>query len=74
MLTGPPRFDVNYSETSRLQQLLPWRALKAGDHPGLIRPAAPLPARRAVGIRMRLPTTERRFWHCGAHTAKPESA
>ena len=20
------------------------------------------------------PTTERRFWHCGAHTAKPESA
>ena len=31
-------------------------------------------ARRTVGIRMRLPTTERPFWHCGAHTAQPESA
>ena len=28
-------------------------------------------ARRAVGIRTRLLTTERLFWHCGAHTAEP---
>ena len=27
-------------------------------------------ARRAVGIRMAVPTTERLFWHCGDHTAK----
>ena len=27
-----------------------------------------------TGGRMRLPTTERQLWHCGAHTAKPESA
>ena len=27
-----------------------------------------------VGIRTTLPTTERLLWHCGAHTAKPESA
>ena len=31
-------------------------------------------ARWTIGIRMRLPTTERRSWHGGAHTAKPESA
>ena len=31
-------------------------------------------ARRTAGIRMRLPATERLFWHCGTHTAKPESA
>ena len=30
-------------------------------------------ARRTVGIRMTQPTTERLVWHCGAHTAKPES-
>ena len=30
--------------------------------------------RRAVGIRMTLPTTGRLFWHCEDHTAKPESA
>ena len=28
-------------------------------------------ARRAVGIRMALLTTERQFWHCGARTAEP---
>ena len=26
------------------------------------------------GCRIRLPTAERLFWHCGDHTAKPESA
>ena len=31
-------------------------------------------ARRTLGIRMTLLTTEGLFWHCGAHTAKPESA
>ena len=31
-------------------------------------------ARRTVGIRTTLLVTERLFWHCGAHTAKPESA
>jgi len=31
-------------------------------------------ARRTVGKRMTLPTTERLFWHCGGRTAKPESA
>ena len=33
-----------------------------------------LHARRTVGMRMALPTTERLVWHCGEHTAKPESA
>ena len=31
-------------------------------------------ARQTMVIRMMLPTTERLFWHCGDHTAKPESA
>ena len=31
-------------------------------------------ARRTVGKRMTLPTTERLFWHCAGRTAKPESA
>ena len=31
-------------------------------------------ARRTVGKRMMLPTTEQLFWHCGGRTAKPESA
>ena len=37
---------------------------------------APSPhhARRTMVIRMTLLTTERLFWHCGAHTARPESA
>ena len=35
---------------------------------------APDHARQTAGIRMALPTTERLVWHCGAHTAKPESA
>ena len=30
-------------------------------------------ARRTVGIRMALLTTERRLWHCGDHTAKLKS-
>ena len=30
--------------------------------------------RAMVIIRMKLLTTKRPFWHCGAHTAKPESA
>ena len=51
-------------------------------HPRLRRPTCPVaewqkqqetarfPARREVGIRMTLLATERRIWHCGAHTAK----
>ena len=31
-------------------------------------------ARRPVGIRLALLTTERLLWNCGDHTAKPESA
>ena len=34
----------------------------------------PSHARRTVGIRLPLLATEQLFWHCGAHTAKPESA
>ena len=34
----------------------------------------PTHARWTVVIRLALLTTERRFWHCGDHTAKPESA
>lgn len=33
---GPTQFNVNYSETSNLQQILPYRVLKAGDKPGSI--------------------------------------
>ena len=37
------------------------------------RRCAPAHARRAVGVRTTtLPTTERLFWHCGAHTAEPK--
>ena len=40
-----------------------------GDHPS---PGWSLfHARRTVGIRMALPTTERLLWHGGEHTAKP---
>ena len=30
-------------------------------------------ARRSMGIRMTLLTTERLLWHCGAHTAEPKN-
>jgi len=30
---GPTRFDVSYNQTTTLQQLLPYRALRAGDVP-----------------------------------------
>ena len=42
---------------------------------GSVRMRHPSPRDRLkVGIRTTLLTTERRFWHCGDHTAKPESA
>ena len=30
-------------------------------------------ARRTMGIKMTLLTTERLLWHCGAHTAEPKN-
>ena len=35
---------------------------------------SPHRARRTMGIRMTLPTAERCFWHCGAHTAEAKPA
>merc|ERR1711907_665523 len=33
---GPTRFDVNYTETTALQDILPWRMLRSDDSPGHI--------------------------------------